>query len=225
MSYNKEKVKQFYENTLADYTSSLAVEDIATVNLVEKTDGKFTQIGIRPLVDEEMLIAPNFHPNLPGAGRFVAIGEEDFLIKSILDADGTERIEFKGDIKEFPKHVFDNAIILLSTKFYVEIFTKLMGRIDYEERGPRLDKRYKLIPISEKILENKIIIMGKGAILWDKEIFNNKITGKKEKIDIKIKPAPNGKVDITIRSVNKIKFIDKGSIKILEVKERNNSKN
>jgi len=222
MTYDKEKIRKFHEYTLEDYNRSLIIEDIAKVNLVEKTDGSFIQIGIRPLLEDDIFISPSFSEYLPGAGRMVAIGEEDYLIKNILDKKEIEKIEFVEDIKEFPKYVydFDNAVILLSTKFFVEVFTKLMHRIDYEEKYPRLDRRYRIISIPEKVLGNNIIIVDKNAILWDKEIFDNKITGKKEKIDINIKPAKEmGKVDITIRSVNKIKYIDTDSIRILEVKD------
>lgn len=220
--YKEEKMKKFHEYTLEDYNRSLIIEDIVKVNLVEKTDGKFIQIGIRPLIDDDIFIDPSFSEYLPGAGRMVAIGEIDYLIKMIMDKANKkeiEKIEFKEDIKEFPKYVyeFDDSIILLSTKFYVEVFTKLMSRIDYEKKYPRLDKIYKIIPVSERVLGNKIIIIDKNAILWEKEIFNNKITGKKEKIDINIKSASIGKVDITIRSVNKIKDIDLDLIKVLEI--------
>lgn len=222
MNYNKDKVRKFYESTLTDYNEHIIIEDIVKVNITEKTDGTFTQIGIRPLVDEDMLISPTFIPELPGAGRMIAIGERDFLVKTILSKNEIKRIPFEEDIKEFPKYIFDlnDAVILFSTKFYTEIFTKLMHRIDYEKKIPRLDKRYLLIPITEKMLDNKIIIIDKSAILWDKEIFDNEITNKKEKIDIKIAPTANGKIDITIRSVNKIKYIDLDAIKILEVGEQ-----
>src|SRR3989338_9188403 len=148
MDYDEEKVKHFQESTVEEYNKSLIVEDITEVKLVEKTDGSFTQIGIKPLVDEDMFILPNFHPDLPGAGRLIAVGERDFLIKNILENTVKEikRIEFKEDIKEFPKHITsNNSIILLSTKFYVDVFTKLMNRIDYEEKYPRLDGMYRIV--------------------------------------------------------------------------------
>ena len=219
--YNEEKIRKFHESTLNDYNGNLIVEDIAKVSTVKKTDGSFTQIGLRPVLDDDIVTSPSMSEYLPGAGRLVAIGEMDFLIQTIWDNKKIGRIEFKEDIKEFPKYVFDfnDAIILLSTKFYVETFTKLIHRIDYEERHPRLDHRYKIISVPEKILGNKIIIIDKNAILWEKELFDNNVTGRKEKIDISIKPNDIGKVDITIRSVNKIKNIDPELIKILEVEE------
>ena len=83
--YNKEKIEQFHKYTIEEYSRSLVIEDIVKVDATEKTDRSFTQIGIRPLVDDDMLILPNFHPELPGAGRIVAIGERDFLIDVILN--------------------------------------------------------------------------------------------------------------------------------------------
>ena len=218
--YKEEKIKKFHEYTLEDYNRNLVIKDIVKVNLVEKTDGTFTQIGIRPLINEDIFISPSFHEYLPGAGRMVAIGEMDFLIKNILDNKEIEKIEFKEDIKEFPKYVYDfnDAIILLSTKFYVEVFTKLMNRIDYEEKHPRLDKRYEIISVSEKILGNKIIIIDKNAIILEKQKFHDKYTNSDEKINITEKSASLGKVDITIRSVNKIRKIDTELIKVLEIK-------
>lgn len=216
--YDKTKVKRFSEYVIEDYNRSLIIEDIATTSLVEKTDGAFTQIGIRPILDDDIFVSPSFSPELPSAGRIVAIGERDFLINTLLDKKEINKIEIKEDIKEFPKHIeFNDACIIISTKFYVEIFTKLMNRIDYEEKYPRLDYRYRIISVPEKVLGNKIIIMGKDAVLWEKQLFINKITGKKEKIDINIESRIGDKVAITLRSVNKIKDTDLEQIKILEI--------
>jgi hypothetical protein len=217
--YDQKKLKEFYESTIEDYNRNLRVEDIAVVQTVERADNSFTQIGMRPLIGEDMFIDPGFSPRLPSAGMMVAVGEEDFLIKSILDNKEIERIEMKEDVKEFPKYAYDynNAVILLSTKFFVKIFTQLMNRIAYGGSHPILDVRYRIISIPEKMLGSRVIIIGKNAILWEKELFLDKTTGKKEKIDIMVKPASIGNVEITLRSVNKIKYIDKELIKILEV--------
>ncbi len=219
MNYNKEKVKRFNEYVLRDYGNSYEVNDIVNVRLVESADGTFTQIGLRHLIDDDLFTDPSMSEHLPGVGMRIAVGEMDFLIQTILEDEDIEKVKFKEDIVQFPKYVFGfrEAVILLSTKFFVEVFTRLINRIDYEEKHPRLDHRYRIIPVSERILGKKIIIVDKNAIFWDKEVFENKATETKEKMDISIKPIPTGKADITIRSVNKIKYIDPQGIKILEI--------
>jgi len=220
--YNKSKIERFHKVTIEEYVRSLEVEKICSVKVTSKTDGTFTQIGIRPVLDEEMFTSPNFDPRLPGAGRLVAIGEMDFLIRNILDKNDIEKIDFKEDIKDFPKYIyeFDDAVVLLSTKFYVEVFTKLMHRIDYEEKYPRLDRRYQIISVPEKVLGDYIIIINKNAILWEKKQFDNEVTKNKELLDISIKPKGE-KVDITIRSLNKITYIEPELIKILRIDNEN----
>ncbi|MEK6909298.1 MAG: hypothetical protein AABX23_04570 [Nanoarchaeota archaeon] len=215
MIYNQEKIAEFIRLTTEDYSRSLVIEDIATVRTTEKTDGSFIQIGIRPVIEDDIFIDPSFHPSLPSAGMMVAMGERDFLIQTIIDNKQIKKIEVKEDITEFPKYIeSNNSYILLSNKFYVEVFTKLMRRIDYEERVPRLDYGNRIIIVPEKVLDNKIIIIGKNAIIWERELFGNGT------LDILIKPAKEiGKVDITIRSVNKIKYLDTDSILVLEVKD------
>lgn len=223
MKYNKEKIKKFNEYTIEDYKRSLEVEEIAKVDLVKRTDNSFTQIGIRPVLDDDIFIDPSFSEYLPSAGRLVAVGEMDFLIKEILENKDTKKIEINESI-DFPNFVeFNKPLIIISNKFTVEVFSKLMHRIDYEERHPRLDRKHRIITIPESVLDNKIIILDTNAILWEKEVFYNDYTRKDETLDINIKPAEEfGKVDITIRSVNKIKRLDPSLIKILEVKDGNN---
>src|SRR3989344_4299574 len=198
--YDKSKIERIHKATIEEYNKSLKVEKICRVKVTSKTDGNFTQIGIRPLLD----------------------GEMDFLIKTILDKNDVEKIEFKEDIKDFPKYVyeFNDAVVLLSTKFYVEVFTRLMHRIDYEEKYPRLDKMYQIISVPEKVLGDYIIIIDKNAILWEKKQFDNEVTKNKELLDISIKPKGE-KVDITIRSLNKITYIEPELVKILQVKDEN----
>lgn len=216
--YNQEKVEQFKKYATDEYNRSLAIEDIAVVTKTERTDGDFVQIGLRPLIEDEFLIVPNFEPKLPGVGRMVAAGEMDFLINALVEDDKIKVENFDEDIRDFPKHAFEftEAVILFSTKFYVEIFTKLMPRIEYGAGHPTLDGRYKLISVPEKVLGSKIIIIGMDAIRWKKQLFENG-----ETLDINIRPATEfGKVDITVRSVNKLEFVDTERIKILEVEEK-----
>lgn len=221
MMYNLDQVKKFNEYTIEDYNNSLKIEEMTKVNLIEESDTSFTQIGIRPLIPNDMFIYKNWHPALPSIGMQVANGERDFLIKNILNNKEIDKIILKkSELLEFPKYVYEfrKATILISLDFFMEISQKLMHRIQYKNYKEILDCNYELNFIPGDIMKNKIIILDKEAILWEKQKFNNKFTNKDEKIDIRI--APRGdKTDITIRSVNKIKHLDPELIKIIEVKE------
>ncbi len=224
--YDKEKIKQFEESAIQEYERSKVVDDICKVNLVERTDGKFTQIGSRPLIDEQIFLedkeGTHFHPELPGIGRDVAVGERDFLIKTILDNKNVQKkIIKKDEIKDFPKYAFDfqKATILISTEFFVGLHQKFMNRIKYDDNKTVLDSNYILDFVPSKIMDNRIIIIEEDAILWAKQKFKNEFTEKDEALDIGIEPRIGGKVDIIVRSVNRIKSLDVEGIKILEVEE------
>jgi len=221
--YDKEKVKQFNLATLRDYTRSLMVEDICKVNLVERTDGRFTQIGLRPLMEEDMLLPDqegvHFHPELPGLGSDVAVGERNFLIQQILANKDIEKIKLKKEeLLDFQKeNNFQESTILASLDFFMDFSRSLIKRIEYKEGKTILDFRHKLDFIPEEMMKGKIILIEKDSILWAKQKFYNQFSNKDEGLDILIQPKIGGKVDITVRSVNRIKDLDPEGIKILEV--------
>jgi hypothetical protein len=218
--YKKKKLEHFIKKTIEDYKNSLFVDKICEVKNAEKTDGTFTQVGIRPILDEEMFILDNFDSYLPGAGRMVAIGEKEFLIDSLIKNKNIEVLRIKDINKEVSENInFNKGFILLSTKFYVEFFTKLMQRIDYEEGYGRLDKEYQIFVVPERILENRIILLEEKSILWEKKVFTNELTGEIGNLDIIIEPKSMEKVALTIRSLNKIREVNSEGIKILEVNE------
>jgi hypothetical protein len=225
--YDEPKIEKFQKSAINDYKAHIVVEDICKVKEVEKTDGTFTQIGIRPLIEDDIFIAPNFHPELPAVGMTVANGERDFLIKSIIDHSEIKPVEFKEEIKEFPKYAYDfnEATILISLDFFVGMSKLFMGRFEYKDYKTILDSRYRILFVPGDLMKNKIIIIDKDAILWEKQKFYNKYTKSDEKMDIRITPAKIGKVDIVLRSVNKIKYLDPTLIKVLEVKNETTSTN
>src|SRR3989344_7797509 len=72
--YDKEKIKQFQTSTIRDYNNSLIVEEVCNVNFVDRTDGKFTQIGLRPVVEEDIFLPEGtVYPELPSLGGYIAI--------------------------------------------------------------------------------------------------------------------------------------------------------
>ena len=230
-NFDKEKIKQFNELTLEEYNNDLIIEKVVKVDLVNKTDGSFIQLGLRPLVEDDIFKKfkdVEVYPHLPGLGRHVAIGERDFLIKCILDNKEVkkEKLE-KEKLFDFPSYAyeFNKATILISLDFFIELSMKLMHRIKYENGKTILDNNYILNFVPGEMMKNKMIIISPDAVLWQKEKFFNEFTKQDEKMDIQIKPASMGKVDILVRSVNKIKCIDPELIKILEVEKSDGKKN
>ena len=220
--YDKKKIKQFQVSVINDYNSSQRVGEIAKVNLVERTDGKFTQIGLRPLIDEDIFLPEgNVHPELPSIGMDVANGEMDFLIRHILKDKEIQRVSIiNEELKEFPREIdFQKSTIIISNDFFVELSMSLMHRIKYENNKMILDFHHRLMFIPGEVMKNKIIMIEDDAILWAKEKFHNEFTDKDESLDISIEPRIGGKVDIIVRSVNRIKSLYPEMIKILEVEE------
>ena len=209
----KEKLKEFHESIIEDYNRSLEVEDLASVRTTEKTDPSSTQIRMRTIIPEEV-----FNSLYQSFGREVAIGEMSFLLGHLLKCEEIQRVQIPEDTK-FTEHLeFNKNLVIFSTKFYVSIFTKLINHVVYGEGHPLLYGIYPLISIPEKILGNKILIIEKDAILIEKELFTDELTGKKEKINVITKDLID-RVEVMFRSVLKIKHIDFERIKILEVEE------
>jgi len=220
--YDKEKIRQFQTNTIWDYNNSLVVEKICKVNFVNRTDEKFIQIGLRPVIEEDIFLpGGDVFPKLPSLGMQIAIGERDFLVNSILGNKEIKKVKIdKTEIEKFPNEIdFNKSSILISNDFFVNIAQLLMKRIEYKDHKMLLDSSHSLFFVPGEVMRNKIIIIEKDSILWTKQKFQNQFTNKEESLDISIEPMIGGKVDIVARSVNRIKSLYPEEIKILEIEE------
>ena len=206
--YDREKIKQFQTSTIRDYNNSLIVEEVCNVNLVDRTDGKFTQIGLRPIVEEDIFLPKgNIFPELLSLGGYIAIGERDFLINSILENREIQRVKINNNkIEKFLNEVeFNESAIFIANDLFIDIAQLLMKRIEYKDHKTLLDSRHSLFFVLGEAMKNKIIIIEKEAILWTKQKFHNQFTNKEVGLDISVEPMIGGKVDIVARSVNRIK--------------------
>ena len=131
--YDREKIKQFQTSTIRDYNNSLIVEEVCNVNLVDRTDGKFTQIGLRPIVEEDIFLPKgNIFPELLSLGGYIAIGERDFLINSILENREIQRVKINNNkIEKFLNEVeFNESAIFIANDLFIDIAQLLMKRIE-----------------------------------------------------------------------------------------------
>ncbi|MBS3072243.1 hypothetical protein J4477_00210, partial [Candidatus Pacearchaeota archaeon] len=144
-NFDFKKVKQFVGSVLEDYHNHKDIEKLCILRDTENTDGSFTQIGIRPLVDADMLLPDKngvaFDPRLPAIGMDVANGEREFLIKNILNEFKPEEFVKLDKLEDFPAHIytFRNPILLVSLKFFVEIHNLMIKRITWKDYKTLLD--------------------------------------------------------------------------------------
>lgn len=221
--YDKTKVERFYRYILNEYNRDLFIEQVTEVGTTDKTDGSFVQVGIRPLIDEGIFTEPNYASELTMAGRIIALGERDLLVKTLLKDKSIETIKIKE--KDFTPSKLQELLESLNAKILVSVDMKAsllkdrdwMVHIDFVSGKMRFNSYYDVFPISSKVANSRIIILNELALVWIKQLFLNSITKKKEKLDIKIgNIKKNGKVDILIRSVNKMHYY-KEYIKIIEI--------
>lgn len=223
MKYDKNKVERFHKYILNEYYRDLFIENIVDVGTTDKTDGTFTQVGIRPLIDEGIFTQPNYASELTMAGRIIAIGERDLLVKTLLKDKDLSTIKIKE--RDFTPSKLSELLGSLNAKILVSVDKKTsllkdrdwMTHIDFVNGKMRFNFYYDVFPISSKVANSRIIILDELALIWIKQLFQNPITGKKEKLDLQIGTVKkNGKVDVLIRSVNKLHYF-KEYIKIIEI--------
>ena len=223
MKYDKNKVKMFHKYILNEYNRDLFIENIVDVETTDKTHGTFTQVGIRPLIDEGIFTQPNYDSRLTGAGRIIALGERDLLVETLLKDQNIKIIKIKE--KDFTPSKLSELLESFDAKVLVSVDKKTsllkdrdwMKHIDFINGKMRFNSDYDVFPISSKVANSRIIILDEYALVWIKQLFQNPITGKKEKLDIQRGTVKkDGKVDVLIRSVNKLQY-NKEHIKIIEI--------
>jgi hypothetical protein len=220
--------KEFVEETIKEYISSLRVtEYLKNVPVDEEHAGEeFKQIGLRTKVEADVF-SPHtgkvyVSPHVIGLGRAVAIGENDYFIVGIIEDPKISREQLKKS--DFtPDKLIETiadmrARIFLPVRLKFELFRdkKWRGRLNFNERTLKFDT-YPVFSVSDKVINNKIIILDELAAIWKYVLFENKITGGKERLDINIGDTVDGKVDVIVRSMGNLRIHHKNYCKILQL--------
>lgn len=221
-NYDKFQIERFYRYIIDDYNRNLFIEKIAQVDIADEINKTFTKTCVWRLVDRTP--TPNFISIFRTAGSDIALEERDFLIRTLLKDKDIKRVRINK--KDFNAEALQKEIehleskILISTNLNILLLKDIDWRkyIDYCGSNTRFYSQHDLFPIPNKILKNKIIILDDLSLFWKKQGFHNKITKKTEKIDISIgELRSDGKVEVIIRSVNKLDIPHKEKVKIIEV--------
>jgi len=87
-SLREERVQKFFRNVRDEYDEESIIKKGWIVKSREATPSdvfSFVQIGVRYLVDRAIFRDPSYYPAVLGAGSTIAIAEEKYLVKTLLN--------------------------------------------------------------------------------------------------------------------------------------------
>ncbi len=220
--FDQKQVEMFQRYILKEYHRDRFIEKITDVATIDQTDGTFTQIGIRPRITTEIFTQQSHSPQLIQSGTLVAVGERNHLVKTLLEDKTIKKIKIKErdftptKLSELIGHQEVKILLSVDAKTSLLMNRGWMKHISFVDKTILFNSYAEIFPISGKNASKKIILLDELALVWTKQLFQNKITGRKEKLEIKIGKQKEGKVDVLIRSVNKLLYY-KDRIKIIEL--------
>ena len=224
--YEFKRVLQFMQTTLSEYHFSRIIDKIVSAREVSVPSKDFVQIAEHFLIEESFFQdEKEGEPAIHGLGGNIAHGEQDYIIKQILNNEKiskpikiTEKQLTLQFLSEKVRNFID-PIILISTKFVSQLYTDKAAnyRLKYG-RIEILDNRIKLIFIPESILSNKIIVLESLSCYWFYIKKYNPITENQEILQIEIGNInKDGKTSVLVRTVGKLNINNHEKIKIYEV--------
>lgn len=118
------------EGIIQSYMKNRMVPEVLNVRTYEKEKDeslKFRWIGLRYLIDRSWFTSPTMMPEFSDMGRSIAFGEENYLIKQMIEFGETkqvERIDFEAlrlAISEFKKEGYHPTSIFIPIEFFVQL--------------------------------------------------------------------------------------------------------
>jgi hypothetical protein len=215
----EKEIKQFKDDVSKEYIRTRKIDKIINLQASE-TDGKYIQIAIRQLIDEDWFKQEGSINSFGFLGKSISLGELNFLISEVLNTKnitlGCKKIsELISKINSFGSS--STSIIMPIDFFYDRFLPHTEGLISCERNGII---KYNGMPIflvnKTKLEKNKIILIDKECGVWFyKNNTDNKITDSLF-IDVLNKEL---KFDITIKSVNKLEINSPEYIQIMALDE------
>lgn len=229
--FNKQQIKEFERYTEAEYKQDLSIQKYIKTKPIKRTDGKFIQIGLRPLVDIDFFDKnSSYSPTIIGLGSSIANEEVNYFINKILKEVKKGHINVRQFSKEKLAHLLsqfsskNDLITIVPTNFHYDYMLKTPNewiRWDKSVTDFVFETGNLKIPVywvHDKIIKNNIIILNKDFGIWKYVLFNHD-----KRLDIKVGNIRQGfKTDITIRSLIKFEILDKGKIEVIELRNFHN---
>jgi hypothetical protein len=223
---NPEKVAKCREDIFKSYKESSEISEVVQVKeFDEERDNELEFIPIykkRPLIPKYCLIKPSFVDCSTlwfDFGRVVAVGEINYLLKRIFEAERIERVRIREvTAEEIFNEIKSPSVIFMPLEILTEFVKKRLAKFGYLKIDE--DTELKVINSSNHTPFGDIIILDKTAGIWtfepDEEAEERLI------VEIKEYDADKSKVDLLAKTVVNFRIVDPKAIKILKI-ERGSS--
>lgn len=232
-NFDPERVKEFFKNTIRDYTAGLLVNNFVNNTLVteEMTDETYFQVGFRTLIDNKFFRPQkgpiHIAPMILELGRGISKGETKYLVDYILNDQ-----DILGRSSEIDKHELSpeklleicgditDGRILMPTDFFWELLKDddWRGLADFSKRIIALTPSLTIFHVPYKLFSDKIIILDNESTEWKFVEHYNDVTGENERLKIELGDQKGDNIELTLLTLNKFE-IDKNKVKVVNLAE------
>ena len=227
------RVRAFVRNVRAEYDEATVIGKHWIVNSRNAKPSDrlpFVQIGVHYLADRVIFTDPSYHPDIIGTGRSVAIGEERYLVKTVLDCEGVkvvqkEKLSSKTVLDALRKMRadFHPTAVFIPLAFHNALYmSQIPGvrLVHYPKahglRGPLLDYG---LPERPRVFWSNKYISFRSIIFVDQDL--GEWVAKTEdthRLVVDIKPAKDEtKVDLTVKTVAYLDISNPAAVMLLDV--------
>jgi len=227
-SFSHEKIKTCINAALSEYYADRIIDKVVYCQEVPDTDGNFTQIGHRPLIEKKFFQEDKGDtyrsPILPSLGIVVAKGEINFLVGEILKNQSVNRETIaasKADINFLSNKassIGHETTIFMPVKFYTALYNDRQAHTRIKAGKPKTLDNHNLVLVTEDVLRDKIVILDKMSAVYRYVRAYNPVTDRSEILHIQIGiEEKDEKTDVLVRTMVQMKLWKVEGAHILEI--------
>jgi hypothetical protein len=227
-----EKVDRCETEITRTYAEDTILPEVVNLRTYEEEKDKSLElrsIGLGYLVDREWFTSPTHIPMFSDMGRSIALGEENYLIKQMIEFGETKYIErfdfdaLKSAITEFKESGYQPTSLFAPIDYYVELHgwqrsheNKGLRAIEYAERRPYFvinsETKLRIFWSSKYVKFEDFIVVDRKFGEW---IVKPDESGNLLTISIRESKKEPRKVDVLVKTSFNFKIVDPKAVRIL----------
>lgn len=231
-SFEQRRIRDLTVNILDDYDRNSEIKKFLDFETVEETDGTFTHVYFRPLVERIWFTNPGYYPAYHSFGGTVARGEVAHFIDRLRENVEAEELNesmvgprWLRSIIATMSYEYDNVSILapaqsLFQKFMVDSEWNPLYNYTTRNFEVRLNGfRIPIFGINKKTIQNEMIILNRECCRMRFRLFHYVEPDRDSTLSVEIRPyeSNNDKMDILVHSVVKIDICRSRLAKVFRV--------